>query len=103
MIPLPHSYLQLKKKERLRTIDIFRRADVAGDGVVTLDELRQFATSRGLQFERGQLESIMASLDLDGNGVLDLVEFERACSLYDAQEVGEGKRRGSEAEATSEL
>jgi calmodulin len=73
---------QMRRKDRLRVIDIFRRSDTNGDGVITLKELRNFADSQKLQLKDGQLEAILSSLDEDGNGVLDFVEFERACALY---------------------
>lgn len=72
----------MRKKDRLRVIDIFRRSDTNGDGVITLEELANFATSQKLQLEEGQLEVILSSLDEDGNGVVDFIEFERACALY---------------------
>ena len=52
--------------------DAFIKMDTNGDGTLTINELREGLSQTGMA---GEVESIMKSMDVDGNGSVDYSEF----------------------------
>lgn len=55
----------------------FQSIDKSGDGVLQKDEIKEFFmdSEHGSSITESDIESILAALDSDGNGVIDFVEF----------------------------
>ena len=61
---------QPKSEEEL-VAEAFRRFDVDGDGVLTVDELRQGMISLGEDMTDEEIEDMMRAADVNGDGVID--------------------------------
>jgi len=58
-----------------RSMDLFRRIDTDGDGVVNGNEWRAAVTSLGVAAPASNLDAIFAALDIDGSGELNYAEL----------------------------
>ncbi|KAI0242017.1 putative calmodulin-like protein 6, partial [Lamellibrachia satsuma] len=59
------------KSEEELVAEAFRRFDVDGDGVLTVDELRQGMISLGEDMTDEEIEDMMRAADVNGDGVID--------------------------------
>ena len=67
-------YLTYEQIHGLR--ELFKSFDQNGDGLITLDELREgLAAQGGAAMGDAELSGVMARLDVDGSGALDYEEF----------------------------
>ena len=60
---------------RGKVMDVFQKIDKDGDGTLTPDEFRLALQMMGLDLPRSQALAVVAILDEDGNGVIDVEEF----------------------------
>jgi hypothetical protein len=58
-----------------RSMDLFRRIDTDGDGVVNANEWRAAVSSLGVAAPASNLDAIFAALDIDGSGELNYAEL----------------------------
>ena len=59
------------KSEEELVAEAFRRFDVDGDGVLTVDELRQGMNSLGEDMTDEEIEDMMRAADVNGDGLID--------------------------------
>ncbi|EQC34079.1 hypothetical protein, variant [Saprolegnia diclina VS20] len=64
------------RRKHLRVIDLFRYCDADSSGGISRDELEDVLKQLDIQLPPPELHIIMAHLDKNGNGVLDIDEFE---------------------------
>ena len=65
-------------EKRQRTVDLFRKIDESGDGVVDPDEFRAGLDAFGFTTSDEDFKSLMGVLDKDGDGEVDFREFDKA-------------------------
>ena len=65
-------------EKRCRTVDLFRKIDESGDGVVSPDEFREGLTQFGFSPSNNEFRALMKYLDKDGDGEVDYREFDKA-------------------------
>ena len=56
--------------------EIFRKIDIDGDGFITGDELRTTVSNLGKAIYNFDVKAIIAVADLDGDGKINLNEFQ---------------------------
>lgn len=66
---------QLDDNELQGLRDFFITFDTNKDGLLTLEELNNGLERRGFQKTKSELQQIVSSIDIDGNGVIDYTEF----------------------------
>ncbi|KDO33098.1 hypothetical protein SPRG_01910 [Saprolegnia parasitica CBS 223.65] len=64
------------RRKHLRVIDLFRYCDADSSGGISRDELEDVLKQLDIQLPPAELHVVMAHLDKNGNGVLDIDEFE---------------------------
>ncbi|OQS05330.1 hypothetical protein THRCLA_02524 [Thraustotheca clavata] len=64
------------RRKHLRVVDLFRFCDVDGSGGISRSELEGALRQLDIQLPLHEVEVIMAHLDKNGNGVIDMDEFE---------------------------
>jgi hypothetical protein len=65
----------LPEEEIMGLRNLFREMDANGDGVLTLLELQDAISTKGLSLPDAQAKSLLAGIDLNVNGVVDYEEF----------------------------
>ncbi|KAG1671375.1 hypothetical protein FOA52_011872 [Chlamydomonas sp. UWO 241] len=65
----------LPEEELVGLRNLFREMDANGDGVLTLVELRDAISTKGLSLPEAQAKSLLDCIDLNANGVIDYEEF----------------------------
>merc|ERR1711972_648116 len=66
---------QLDENEIHGLREFFISLDTNNDGLLTLEELDNGLEQRGFQKTKSEVQQIMSSVDIDGNGVIDYTEF----------------------------
>lgn len=66
---------QLNENEIQGLREFFITLDTNKDGLLTLEELDNGLEQRGFQKTKAELQQIMSSVDIDGNGVIGYTEF----------------------------
>ena len=61
---------------------LFRKYDLDGDGHLTANELRAVFADRGEELDDSQLAGMVAALDDDGNGTVELSEFLSGMAVF---------------------
>ncbi|KAJ4959163.1 hypothetical protein NE237_026274 [Protea cynaroides] len=74
---------------------VFATFDKNGDGFITKLELGESLKNMGLLTTEEEVASMVADLDSNGDGLIDLDEF---CKLYESMEKGRGRKDGEEEE-----
>lgn len=64
--------------KRMRTVDLFRKIDESGDGVVSPDEFLAGLQAFGFEPSKNEFTHLMTVLDKDGDGEVDFREFDKA-------------------------
>ncbi|XP_042497811.1 calmodulin-like protein 3 [Macadamia integrifolia] len=72
---------------------VFGTFDKNGDGFITKQELGESLKNMGLFTTEEEVANMIAELDSNGDGLIDLDEF---CKLYDSMEKNRGKEEGEE-------
>mmetsp|Transcript_19590 Transcript_19590/g.54823 ORF Transcript_19590/g.54823 Transcript_19590/m.54823 type:complete len:448 (-) Transcript_19590:56-1399(-) len=72
-----HSLADKINATRNRSIDIFRKIDVSGDGCVSMEEFKAGIAGLGIDLAEGELVLLMKMTDRDNSGDVSLKEFDR--------------------------
>ncbi|OQR90061.1 hypothetical protein ACHHYP_05852 [Achlya hypogyna] len=64
------------RRKHLRVVDLFRYCDSDGSGGISRAELEDVLKQLDIQLPPPELDAIMTHLDKNGNGVIDMDEFE---------------------------
>lgn len=76
------------KRKRLRVIDLFRFCDTNGNGSISPEEMIDTLSQMEIQLTPSQARDFLEHIDKDGNGSIDVDEFEelvRAARRNEAQ------------------
>ena len=69
----------VSSEEEFQIREIFQLLDYNGDGTISKDELRKgidiFREKFGLKGDIGDIDEIVARIDIDGSGTIDFKEF----------------------------
>ena len=65
----------LKKEEVEGLRQLFNDMDADRSGKITIDELRQGLDRHGARMAKAEVEALMATMDMQGDGSLDYEEF----------------------------
>ena len=79
--------------KRMRTVDLFRKIDESGDGVVSPDEFLDGLQAFGFEPSKNEFHQLMKILDRDGDGEVDFREFDKAIKKAVKQESKESKSK----------
>ena len=66
-------------------IEAFNEADTDGDGKLSYEELKDLLQTLGLKEDKEKLNKFVTALDMDGNGTIDLAEFQSIVNMIDAK------------------
>ena len=66
-------------------IEAFNEADTDGDGMLSYEELKDLLQTLGLKEDKEKLNKFVTALDTDGNGTIDLAEFQSIVDMIDAK------------------
>lgn len=77
----------------MRTVDLFRKIDESGDGVVSPDEFLDGLQAFGFEPSKNEFHQLMKILDKDGDGEVDFREFDKAIKKAVKQESKESRSK----------
>jgi hypothetical protein len=80
-------------EKRMRSVDLFRKIDESGDGVVSPEEFLAGLEKFGFSTSSNEFEALMKVLDRDGDGEVDFREFDKAIKKAVKQESAEAKQK----------
>lgn len=74
---------------RIRAIDLFRKIDTSSDGTCSLQEFHDGLLWLGFESSERESQALVARLDKDGSGGVDLKEFDRAIKAVERKLVNQ--------------
>jgi len=66
--------------DTLSTEDAFKLFDIDGDGEISVEELTLILRAQGHLMSKKEIEQLMADIDLNGDGAIDMNEFQMAAT-----------------------
>jgi len=94
MTPADEALVKVKghlNKLKKRMMDIYRIFDTDGTGVVSADEFRQGIAKLGVQLKDEEFDAVVAGVDKDGSGEIEIKEFARALKLAERKARADGR------------
>ncbi|CAG9335437.1 unnamed protein product [Blepharisma stoltei] len=70
---------KLSEREIEVAKEAFKKIDMSGDGMITLNEMEQGMRSCGIRIDKASISSVFEILDSNQNGKIDYTEFIAAC------------------------
>merc|ERR1719446_2021322 len=77
-------------------INLFRRMDDSGDGMLSADELKRGLFKLKLISSEDEFQAVMRKVDADGSGLVEVREFDKALKLVEKKALLE--KRGHEVD-----